>query len=139
MKRLRILGEVLKRTGATKILAAYVVFFFLEALLVMLVEPEIHKYGDALWYLYAVASTAGFGDFIAMTLFGRILSVLLSIYTILVVSLVTGVIVSFYNEVSSMRYKASKAEIIDQLEHLEELSKEELAELSQKIKNMPKV
>ena len=38
-----------------------------------------------------------------------------------------------------MRYKASKAEIIDQLEHLEDLSKEELAELSQKIKNMPKV
>ena len=81
-------------------------------------------------------STAGFGDLVAVTILGRILSVLITLYTILIVGLVTGVIVAFYNDMVSIKYKASMAEILDQLEHLETLSGEELAELSAKIRKV---
>ena len=136
MKRLRILKGVLKRTHADRLISGFVVFFLLDAFLIMLVEPGITNYRDAIWYCYAVFSTAGFGDLVAVTVPGRILSIFLTVYTILIVALVTGVVVAFYNDVVSMEYKASKAEVLDKLEKLEKLSKEELSELSEKIRKI---
>ena len=67
MKRLRVLRNILVRTKTDKILIAYVVFVLLSALLIVLVDPAITSYADALWYCYAVISTAGFGDVVATT------------------------------------------------------------------------
>lgn len=131
-----MLKAVLKRTQASKLIAAFVLFFLADAFVIMLAEPEIHSYGDAVWYCYAVFSTAGFGDIVAVTPVGRVFSILLTIVTILIVALVTGVIVAFYNDLVSMKYKASKAEVLNDLEHLDELSKEELKELSEKIRRI---
>lgn len=136
MKRLRILNGILKKTHAYRLITGFVIFFFLDAFLILLAEPGITNYRDALWYCYSVFSTAGFGDLVAVTILGRILSVLITLYTILIVGLVTGVIVAFYNDMVSIKYKASIAEILDQLEHLETLSGEELAELSAKIRKV---
>lgn len=136
MKKLRIFRAVLVRTGASKMIAAFVLFFLAVALLIQLVEPGIRTYGQALWYCYSVFSTAGFGDVVAVTVFGRILSIFLTIVTLLVVGLVTGVIVAFYNDLVSMKYKASKAEVLNDLEHLENLSREELKDLSEKIRRI---
>ena len=67
MKKLKLLWMILKRTKATQILSGYIVFLFVSAAIIQLVEPDINRYGDALWYCYAVLSTAGFGDIVAMT------------------------------------------------------------------------
>ena len=134
MKKIRILKQVLKRTGANKILAGFILLFFIAALLIWIREPNITSYQDALWYCYSVFSTVGFGDEIAVTMFGRVISVLITVSSIFVIAIITGVVVAFYNDLVSMRYKASKAEILDKLERLPELSKEELLEVSEKIK-----
>ena len=136
MKKLKILRGVLQRTGASKLLFAFLLFFLADAFVIMLAEPGIQTYGQAIWYCYSVFSTAGFGDLVTVTTLGRILSILLTVVTILVVALVTGVIVAFYNDMVSVKYKASKAEVLDELEHLDELSKEELRELSEKIRQI---
>ena len=136
MKKLKVLRMVLKKTHADSLIIGFVVFFLIDALLILLVEPQITTYGQAIWYCYSVFSTVGFGDFIATTVIGRILSIILTLYTLLVVALVTGVIVAFYNDIVAMKYKASKAEILDKLEHLEDLSKEELAEISERIRHI---
>ena len=115
---------------------SFVLFLFLDAFLIMLAEPGIKTYGDALWYCYAVFTTCGFGDFAAVTAIGRLLSLLLSISAILVIALVTGVIVAYFNEIVSLKYKASKAEVLEQLSHLDTLSKEELKELSERIRRI---
>ena len=67
MKRIKVLGSVLKRTRADKIIIGFIVFIFAIAAVIQLVEPDINRYGDALWYCYAVISTAGFGDVVAVT------------------------------------------------------------------------
>ncbi len=136
MKRIKVLRNVLVRTHADRLIAAFVVVFLIVALLILLVEPEVHTYGQALWFCYSVFSTCGFGDVVTITPLGRILSVVLTLLTTLVVGLVTGVIVAFYTDIVSMQYKASKAEIVDKLGHLEDLSKEELAELSERIRKI---
>ena len=136
MKHLKILRGVLKRTNADRLIAGYVVFFLIDALLIMLLEPQITDFGDAVWYCYAVASTVGFGDIVVVSIAGKIISILLTVYTILIVAIVTGVVVAFYNDIVSMKYKASKEEILDKLDHLEDLSKEELAEISERIRKI---
>ena len=58
MKRIKVLGSVLKRTRADKIIIGFIAFIFAIAAVIQLVEPDINRYGDALWYCYAVISTA---------------------------------------------------------------------------------
>ena len=127
-------GEILKRTRADHILLGFILFLLADAAVIRLVEPDIHRYGDALWYCYAVISAAGFGDIVTVTLIGKICSVLLTIYTIFVVAIVTGVVVNFYTQLVEMQQKETLAMFMDKLERLPELSKEELEHISQKVR-----
>ena len=54
-----------------------------------------------LWYCYEVISTAGFGDVVAVTFIGKMCSVLLTIYSLFVVAIATGVVVNFYTQMFS--------------------------------------
>ncbi len=134
MKKLRILKSILVRTHTTQILFSFLLFIFADALVILLVEPEINTYDDALWYCYAVISTAGFGDIVVSTLIGKIASVLLTVYALVAIAIVTGVIVNYYNQIIQIRQKETLAAFVDKLEHLPELSREELAEMSEKVK-----
>ena len=100
--------------------------------MIQLVEPDINRYGDALWYCYAVISTAGFGDVVAVTFIGKMCSVLLTIYSLFVVAIATGVVVNFYTQMVELQRKETLAMFMDQLERLPELSREELENISRK-------
>lgn len=134
MKKSRILWGILKRTHADKILFGFLVFTIVIAAIIQLVEPGINHYGDALWYCYAVISTAGFGDFVVITFIGKLCSVLLTVYALFVIAIVTGVVVNFYTQIIEMQRKETTTMFMDKLEHLPELTQEELAALSNKIK-----
>ena len=60
-------------------------------------------FGDALWYCFAVVTTIGFGDLVAKTIIGRLITVILSVYGIVAVAVLTSIIVNFYNEVSAKK------------------------------------
>lgn len=136
MKQLRMLWMILKRTHASKILITFVVNLFVVALLVLIVEPHISTYLDSLWYCYVSIATIGFGDIVAVTFIGRILTVYLSLHAILVIAIIPGIITSYYMEVVSRREKETTTLFMDKLEHLPELSKEELQEIADKIKKL---
>ena len=138
MKKLKLLGKVLKQTKASKILLSFFIFIFVDALLIFLIDPAINSYGNALWYCCSVISTSGFGDFVATTAVTKILTVLLMVYAVLVLAIVTGVIVNFYNQLITLRQQGSLAAIAHKLEDLPNMSKEELQELSDKIKKLNK-
>lgn len=135
MKKLRILGEILRRTHADKILVGFVFFMFIDAAIIWLVEPDITRYGDSLWYCYVALATIGFGDFAAKTLIGRIATVILSLYATLVIAIVTGVVVNFFMEIIELRKKETLTNLMDRLENLPEMNKEELQEISDRVKH----
>ena len=134
MKKHKILWGILRHTHADRILLGFVLFLLADAAIIQIVEPDINRYGDALWYCYAVISTAGFGDIVAVTLIGKTCSVLLTIYTLFVVAIVTGVVVNFYTQLVELQRKETLAAFMDKLERLPELSKDELETISRNIK-----
>ena len=75
-----------------------------------MVEETIPTFWDALWYCFAVITTIGFGDFAAVSIIGRVLTVILGIYGIVIVAIITSVIVNFYNEISTDNKKLKKLE-----------------------------
>lgn len=134
MKKLKVLWVVLKRTKATQIILGFVIFLLAVAAIIFLAEPSIDRYSDALWYCYSVISTAGFGDIVAKTFIGKLCSVLLTVYSVFVVAIVTGVVVNFYSQMVEMQRKETLVMFMDKLEHLPDLPKEELKRISEKIK-----
>ena len=133
MKRLKMFWYILRYTHTDRTLISYVIFVFAAALLVFLTEPSITNYLDALWYCYAVTFTVGFGDYTATLLFPRLISLSVSVYSVFVIAILTGVIVKFINEQIDRKNNETLSAFLDKLEHLPELSEEELRELSQKI------
>ena len=138
MKRLRIFWRIMKETGADKILTCFALFFLACAAVIWIWEPQIRTPGDALWYCYAVITTIGFGDVLVTTHIARFISVVLSVYAVLVLAIVTGVVVNYYNQIVQMKQSETLASVLDRMEHLQDLSPDELEELSNHIKALRK-
>ena len=131
---LRTLWSVTKRIGFHNVLAGFAAWFFLSSFLIMLFEPGINGYGDAVWYSFVACTSIGFGDLVATTFAGRLLTILLTVYEIVIVAMFSGVVVSYYLEVVHRRENEVITNFLDKMEHLTELSREELQEIQNKIR-----
>ena len=96
--RMDVLKRIIKKTYAAEILIGILLLIVAISLILPAFEPGINNFGDALWYCFAIVTTIGFGDIYATSAMGRILSVVLGLYGIIVVSLITSIIVNFYGE-----------------------------------------
>ncbi len=101
--KLDSLIKIISKTLTMEILMGLMFLITLFSVYFTLVEPGMVSFVDSLWYCFSVITTIGFGDVSVTTTFGRILSVILGIYGIVVVGLVTSIIVNFYNELSRKR------------------------------------
>ena len=136
MKKLRILRMVLHKTKADRLVLGFVVFLLVVSGILWAVEPGMTTYREALWYCYAIISTSGFGDFVAVTFVGRVCSILVTIYAIFVIGIVTGVVVSYFQQTVQVQFEESKMAFLDKLERLPELSKEELEAMAAKARKL---
>ena len=134
MKRTKLAFKILKKMNVDKIVVSFISLMIVCSFLLTLVEPEINDIFTGLWYSFVAFTTIGFGDIVAITLIGRIITVILSLYGIILVAIMTGVLVSYYQELNNLRLKISTEELLDKIDRLPELSKEELTEISKKIK-----
>ena len=98
---LKLLKKIVRKTFAGEILFGLLLLILSFSVAITSLEPSITDFGDALWYCFAIVTTIGFGDLVATSIFGRLLSVILGIYGIIVVSIVTSIIVNFYSEVKT--------------------------------------
>lgn len=138
MKKLRILKRILQRTGSFQILSVFIIVFFLAAMLLWMLDPAISSLRDSLWYCFVAMSTIGFGDIVATTAIGKIITVILTVYGVFIVALIPGIVVSYYMELLKIREKESIDLFLEQLCRLPELSTSELEEISQWAKRMKK-
>ena len=98
--KLDVFFKIIFRTYALEILFGLIALMVALSLVLTVEEPSMANFPDALWYCFAVVTTIGFGDFYATTLIGRVVTVVLGLYGIVVVAVITSIIVNFYNETS---------------------------------------
>jgi len=110
LEKIKLLIDIIIKTHTFDAIVGLLAFVIAFSFLFPMVEENITNYWDAMWYCFAVITTIGFGDFYATSLIGRILTVVLGIYGIIVVAILTSVVVNFYNEVSA------KEKTIDRIE-----------------------
>ena len=130
----RAIGLIIKASGLLPSTVAFVALFLVCSISVALFAPNVNGFANSLWFMFQVVTTIGLGDFTATSFVGRAAAVVLSVYSAFFLALITGVVVSFCSERMRARRGESIAHFLDQLEHLPELSTEELTELSEKVK-----
>ena len=94
----RALRKIIRKTYAGEVIFGLLLLMVAFSLVLMIVEDNIHNFWDAMWYCYMLVTTIGFGDITSVTVLGRIISVILGIYGIVVVAILTSIIVNFYTE-----------------------------------------
>ena len=109
--KLDVLAKIITNTFSLEILFGLLTLIVCFSLVFPMVEPDINTFPDALWYCFAVVTTIGFGDYAAVTLIGRLLTVVLGLYGLIVVAVITSIIVNFYNETVGKRDQKELKEI----------------------------
>lgn len=130
----RMLGNILRHTGFARITAVFGVLFLFCSLMVWLADPGCLTFGDGMWFSFEAVSTIGFGDIEAAGPIARAATVVLSIFSVFYIALITGVVVNYCSNLIKARQKDTLANFVDSLEHLEEKTPEELAELSARVR-----
>lgn len=102
--KFKVLFKIIINTFALEVLFGLLATMVASALVLITVEnATFTNFGEALWYTFTVVTTIGFGDIVATTLVGRLVSVILGIYGIIAVAVITSIIVNFYNETSGKK------------------------------------
>lgn len=100
LEKIKLLFNILVKTHTIDVLVCLLSIMIAFSFIIQRFEASITNFWDAMWYCFAVVTTIGFGDFYATTLIGRVLTVILGIYGIVVVAILTSVVVNYYNEVT---------------------------------------
>lgn len=109
LTKVKIFADILVKTHTIDVIICLLAMIITFSFLFPMFEGEnISNYWDAMWYCFAVITTIGFGDFAATSLVGRVLTVVLGIYGIVVVAILTSVIVSYYGTISKKEAKDDK-------------------------------
>lgn len=108
-KRIEILGRVLykERYTLTSVFLIAVVYIFITGLIMFNVEPRINpqteevtfkSFFDALYWASITLTTVGYGDICPVTTIGRFISILSSLFGVVIIALPSGVITASYLE-----------------------------------------
>ena len=134
MKALKRIGKLLNRTGAIKFFFAYLIILLISGFILSLIEPQVHGIFEGFYFTFVASSTIGFGDIVPVTVLGRIITIIVTLFGVLTVAMVPGVVVAYYTEYLKIKEKETVSTFLEKLERLPELSKEELTELSDRVK-----
>lgn len=135
-KRSKPLVRVLRQTHFFETLGIYLLVSFLFAFVIYRHEAVFESFGSALWYCFELVTTIGFGEQVAVTRLGRFLSILLSVYSIGMIAIITSTVVTYHQIKIKTQANDTLILFMDKLERLPELNKEELEEISDKIKQL---
>lgn len=134
MKKIKLVCRILKKMNVDKIIFVYLILMLISSFLLVKYEPQINNIFEGIWYCFVSFTTIGFGDIVATTVIGRIITVIITLYGMVIVALITGVLINYYQEVNKIKIKESVEIFMDKLERLPELSKEELKVISDNVK-----
>ena len=130
LRPFRILRHIIRAAKIDVLMVGYLLFILVCAVLLQVIEPQtFSSFEPTLWYLFQTVITVGFGDIIAKSVLGHVITVIVGLSSLAIVGLVSGIAVNFYIEVTRWRRKDSLALFDERMQHLCELSPEDLKKL----------
>ena len=130
--------HLLNHTGTMKIFFAYLIVLCIGAVITWIFEPQVQSLWDGFWFCFVASTTIGFGDITAVTVIGRLAVIFVTLCGILTVAMVPGVVVAYYTEFLRRREEDTVSTFLEKLERLPELNREELQEISDRVKQFNK-
>lgn len=134
MHRLKTLVGILRDAGFGYMTVAFAVLFIGCSVAVWLGDPASLTLGDGLWFSFETVSTIGFGDIAAAGPVARVITVILSVVSIFYLAMLTGVAVSYCTFMVKARQKETLARFMGDLERLDDMTPEELRDLSARVR-----
>ncbi|MBO0588589.1 potassium channel family protein [Sporosarcina sp. E16_8] len=118
--------SILKTNGLDKLLMVAVVLLFIIPIPIVLVEPSINTFTDALWWAVVTTTTVGYGDLSPTTPLGRVLAVVLMLVGIGIIGTFTSAITSYFSKKNELSHDKQVLEVIQSIEKIENLTKEDI-------------
>ena len=116
----------------------YLLVYLVLSLIIWALDSDIHDLSDALWFTFQTGTTIGYGDLIVNDPFARFLTVLFSIYSMVIVAIFTGILAGYFVEAVKSEARESATRFLMDLEKLPEMSHEELVEMSERARRFYK-
>lgn len=131
--------SVLKKHELYKPISVCLMLFMMSGFLITLVEPEIDKYSDGLWWVIVTVTTVGYGDIYPTTTIGRIIAGILMIVGISlfgrVIAELTTVVIDEDNEET---YSDDINYLISSIKNIENLNNDEIDNIVKRLKGYKK-
>ncbi|WP_300970627.1 potassium channel family protein [Faecalibaculum rodentium] len=134
IRSLQLFWLILERLHLKKFLFVFLLWYVIACILLWILDPGITTLADGFWFGFILVTTIGFGDFTVTTLPARIVAGILGLYGDLVITFLTGSITSWFFEKFQAFRGHSVGAFVTQLEHMDELSDEELQQVADKAK-----
>ncbi len=122
--------SILQTNGLDKLLIVTMIMLFLIPIPIILVEPEINTFPDALWWAIVTTTTVGYGDISPTTGLGRMLAVVLMLVGIGIIGTFTSAITSYFSKEKEQTNDKQVLQVIQAIEDLEHFTDDD-AELIQ--------
>lgn len=113
-------------------LLSFLGVFVLSVFLIWLLDPSITTFWDAVWFGFMIVTTIGFGDYTVVHPAARLVTVVLGLYGVLAIAFICGAGASWLFEKVRAGHHESVAQMLWQLEHLEQLDEENLRRIERK-------
>ena len=81
----------------------YLIVYFVLSLIVWALDPDISDLSDAFWFTFQTGTTIGYGDLIVNNPFARLLTVLFSVYSMVIVAIFTGILAGYFVRLSNRK------------------------------------
>jgi len=126
--------KLLKTNGLEKVLIVALILLFLIPIPIVILEPSIETFADALWWAVVTTTTVGYGDLSPETPIGRILAVVLMMVGIGIIGTLTSSITSFFNKEIVKGHEKQLLDILKTIEEVDTLTKDDIEMINLYIK-----
>jgi len=113
-------SEILKQKSLGYVLALAVLVTLLFGFVVFLIDPNVHSFSDGVWYAWVTMTHVGYGDVVATSFFGRLLSSVLILFGLAVLALLTATFSTILIGRGMGEVARDESEILSEIKRLHE-------------------